>query len=95
MPSWMVILESRDTETGEHHRDVFELTPPPEAGGEQSVLAQLVRGIHPGAIERSYDGARAVFDEGPREITASFTIDGAAAPPDPGHASVQGTLFDA
>ena len=94
MPSWMVILESRDTETGEHHRDVFEVTPPPEPGRERVVLAQLVSGIHPGAVERTYDGALAVFDEGPREIRASFTIDGRPAPPDPHHAGAQGTLFD-
>jgi hypothetical protein len=94
VPSWMVILESSDTETGERHRDVFEVTPPPEPGRERAVLGQLVRGIHAGAVERSYDGAVAVFDEGPREISASFTVDGRAAPPDPRRPGAQGTLFE-
>lgn len=92
--SWMVILESRDTETGERHRDVFEVTPPPEPGRERAILAQLVRGIHPGAVERSYDGAVAVFDEGSRQISASFTVDGAPRRPDPTRPGIQGSLFD-
>ena len=75
MATWMVILQSRDMETGERHREVFEVTPPPEPGSERTVLGQLVRGIHAGALERSYDGAVAVFDEGPREITASFSVE--------------------
>lgn len=91
--SWMVILESRDTETGEGHRDVFELTPSPEPGRERQVLAELVGGIHPGAVERSYDGTTAVFDEGPREITASFAAEGAGAPRDERPPDAQGTLF--
>lgn len=94
MPTWMVILESRDTETGERQRDVFEVTPPPEPGRERAVLGQLVRGIHAAAQERSYDGAMAVFEEGPREITASFTVDGRAASPDPRRPGAQGMLFD-
>lgn len=93
--SWMVILESRDTETGERQRDVFEVTPPPEPGRERAILAQLVHGIHPGAVERSYDGAVAVFDEGSRQISASFTVDGAPPTPDPTHPGTQGSLFDA
>ena len=93
--SWMVILESRDTETGERQRDVFEVTPPPEPGRERAILAQLVRGIHPGAVERSYDGAVAVFAEGAREISASFTVDGGPPPADPRRPGVQGSLFDA
>jgi len=92
--SWMVILESRDTETGERHRDVFEVTPPPEPGRERAVLGQLVRGIHAGALERSFDGAVAVFDEGTRQISASFSVDGRAAERDPGRPGVQGSLFD-
>jgi hypothetical protein len=92
----MVILESRDTETGERQRDVFEVTPPPEAGRERAILAQLVHGIHPGAVERSYDGAVAVFDEGSRQISASFTVDGAPPKADPTtHPGTQGSLFDA
>lgn len=94
MATWMVILHSRDTESGESHRAVFEVTPPPEPGRERTVLGELVRGIHAGALERSYDGAVAVFDEGPREITASFTVDGATAQPDPPHPGAQGSLFD-
>ncbi len=94
MASWMVILESRDTETGERHRDVFEVTPPPEPGRERDVLGQLVRGIHAGAVEHSYDGAVAVFDEGPRQISASFEVDGTPAQPDPGRTDIQGSLFD-
>jgi hypothetical protein len=93
--TWMVILKSRDTETGERHRDVFEVTPPPEAGSERTVLGQLVRGIHAGALERSYDGAVAVFDEGPREITASFSVDGGPTEPEPRRPGAQGSLFDA
>jgi hypothetical protein len=88
---WMVILESADARTGETSRDVFEITPPPEAGRERTILRQLVHGIHAGAVERSFDGAVAVFDEGPRTITARFTIDGRGDDGDrPGG---QGTLF--
>ena len=94
MASWMVILQSRDTETGERHRDVFEVTPPPEPGRERAVLSQLVLGIHAGAVERSYDGAVAVFDEGTREISASFTVDGTPPRADPRRPGVQGSLFD-
>lgn len=94
MASWMVILQSRDTETGERHRDVFEVTPPPEPGRERVVLAQLVHGIHPGATERSYDGAVAIFDEGAREISASFTVDGTPPRADPTRPGVQGSLFE-
>lgn len=93
--AWMVILESRDTETGDRQRDVFEVTPPPEPGRERAVLAQLVHGIHAGAQERSYDGAVAVFEEGTRQIRASFTVDGSSPTQDPRHAGVQGSLFDA
>lgn len=94
MASWMVILESRDTETGERHRDVFEVTPPPEPGRERVILGQLVHGIHPAAVERSYDGAVATFDDGPREIQASFTVGGAPPAPDPRRPGTQGSLFD-
>ena len=93
MPSWMVVLESRDPEAAEPRREVFEVTPPPEPGRERVVLGQLVRGIHPGAVERSYDGAVAAFDDGPREILASFTIDGRTAPADPRRTGAQETLF--
>lgn len=93
--SWMVILESRDAETGERQRDMFEVTPPPEPGRERAILGQLVRGIHPGAVERSYDGVVAVFDEGGREISASFTVDGSPPAADPRRPGVQGSLFDA
>ena len=95
MATWMVILESRDSETGERQRDVFEVTPPPEPGRERTVLGQLVVGIHAGAVERSYDGAVAVFEDGPRRITASFTVDGMARLPGAGGPGAQGTLFDA
>jgi hypothetical protein len=88
---WMVILESADARTGESSRDVFEITPPPEAGRERAILRQLVHGIHAGAVERSFDGAVAVFDDGPRTITARFTIDGRAGGGDP-HGG-QETLF--
>jgi hypothetical protein len=91
--AWMVVLESRDPEGGEARREVFEVTPPPEPGRERAVLGQLVRGIHPGAVERSYDGAVAVFDDGAREIRASFTVDGAPGAPDPSRTPSQGTLF--
>ncbi len=91
--AWMVVLESRDPEAPESRREVFEVTPPPEPGRERVVLGQLVRGIHPGAVERSYDGAVAVFDDGPREIRASFTVDGAPAAPAPRRPGSQGTLF--
>ncbi len=94
MATWMVILESKDTETGERHRDVFEVTPPPEPGRERAVLGQLVRGIHAGALERSYDGAVAMFDEGPLEIAASFTVDGETGEPGPRMPGAQGSLFD-
>ena len=92
--AWMVVLESRDPEGAESRREVFEVTPPPEPGRERAVLGQLVRGIHPGAIELSYDGAVAVFADGPRQIRASFTTDGASAAPDARRPGAQGTLFD-
>ena len=91
--AWMVVLESRDPEAPESRRELFEVTPPPEPGRERAVLGQLVRGIHPGAVERSYDGAVAVFDDGPREIRASFTVDGAPGRSDPRRSGAQGTLF--
>jgi hypothetical protein len=92
--AWMVVLESRDPEGGEPRREVFEVTPPPEPGRERTELAQLVRGIHPGAVELSYDDAVAVFADGPREIRASFTVDGTPAAPDPRRPGAQGTLFE-
>ncbi len=54
-----------------------------------------MHGIHPGAVEHSYDGAVAVFDEGSRQISASFTVDGAPPKADPTHPGTQGSLFDA
>lgn len=92
MARWMVILESADARTGDTSRDVFEITPPPEAGRERAVLRQLVHGIHARAVERSFDGAVAVFDEGPRTITARFTVEGGDGHDDDGHGG-QGTLF--
>lgn len=92
MAAWMVVLESREA-GAPPRREVFEVTPPPEPGRERAVLAQLVRGIHPAAVERAWDGAVAVFDDGPREVRASFTVDGRAAEPDPTRTPSQGTLF--
>ena len=89
----MVVLTSTDPDTGDVERAVYEVTPAPVPGSEHDVLRQLVTGIHPDAVELSYDGGKATFlDEG-WAITASFEIDGvpAPAPPPPG----QGSLFDA
>lgn len=86
MATWMVTLEGWDRETDERRREAFEVTPPPEPGRERSVLDQLVHGIHAGAAERSYDGAVALFHDGPRQIAASFTVDG--RPPVPRYATV-------
>ena len=88
MPASLVIIESRDLDTGERMRDVFEVTPAPEPGRERAVLAEVVAGIHPGAIERSYADRVGTFRDGRREITASLEVADGAAPdgapePDP------------
>jgi hypothetical protein len=80
VPASLVIIESHDLDTGERLRDVFEVTPSPEPGRERAVLAEVVAGIHPGAVERSYAGGVATFRDGRREITASLEGIGAAAP---------------
>ena len=89
--SCTVTIESRDPDTGEVLREVFELTPPPAPGEERRVLVELVTGIHPGAVEVSYADGVAVLDDDGRQIVASFGAGGAARtahpPPD------QGTLF--
>ncbi len=93
--SWVVILEGPDGTAGGTRRDVYEVTPAPEAGREREELLRLVLGIHPGAVEVGWDGARAVFDDGGRAVTARFArageedddVDGAGPSP-------QGTLFD-
>jgi hypothetical protein len=95
VPASLVIIESHDLDTGERMRDVFEVTPAPEPGRERSVLAEVVAGIHPGAIERSYADGVGTFREGRRKITASIrTVEGGepegAAEPDP----AQERLFD-
>ena len=65
-------IESRDPDTGEVRRDVFELTPPPAPGDERRVLVELVTGIHPNAVEVEFADGVAVLDDGGRAITASF-----------------------
>ena len=82
MPASLVIIESHDLDTGERTRDVFEVTPAPEPGRERAVLAEVVAGIHPGAIERSYAGRVGTFRDGRREITASLEAAEGAAPGD-------------
>ena len=84
-------IESRDPDTGEVTRDVFELTPPPAPGDERRVLVELVTGIHPNATEVSWRDGVAVLDDGGRAVTASI---GPGAPDsDPAPAPDQGTLF--
>ena len=98
MPASLVTIESHDLDTGERMRDVFEVTPAPEPGRERAVLAEVVAGIHPGAIERSYSDRVGTFRDGRREITASLTtVEGAAAEdgPDPEPDPAQERLFDA
>jgi hypothetical protein len=88
--SCTVCIESRDPETGEVRRDVFELTPAPAPGDEHRVLVELVTGIHPNAVEVSWDDGVAVLDDGGRPVTATFgpgEPDADPPPPD------QGTLF--
>ena len=89
--SCTVTIESRDPETGEVLREVFELTPPPAPGEERRVLVELVTGIHPWAVEVSFADGVAMFDDDGRRITASF---GAGSPAgDPHPPPEQGTLF--
>ena len=98
MPASLVIIVSHDLDTGERMRDVFEVTPAPAPGRERAVLAEVVAGIHPGAIERSYADRVGTFRDGRREITASLTtVEGAAAEgtPDPEPDPAQERLFDA
>ena len=85
----MVVITTIDPATGEGEPDVFEVTPPPEPGRERAVLSELVRGIHPGAVERGWDDGVATFAEGPRTITATFAMRGDGRPP-----VSQATLFD-
>jgi len=89
--SCTVTIESRDPDTGEVLREVFELTPPPALGEERRVLVALVTGIHPGAVEVSFAEGVAVLDDAGRQIVASFGDGGPARevrpPPE------QGTLF--
>lgn len=86
-----VTIESRDPDTGELLREVFELTPSPAPGEERRVLVELVTGIHPGAVEVSFAGGVAVLDDAGREILASFGDVGPARSPQP--PPEQGTLF--
>jgi hypothetical protein len=100
VPASLVTIESHDLETGERMRDVFEVTPAPEPGRERAVLAEVVAGIHPGAIERSYADRVGTFRDGRREITASLTTLEDAAPdgvpePEPDPDPAQERLFDA
>lgn len=89
--SCTVTIESRDPETGEVRRDVFELTPAPPPGDERRVLVELVTGIHPSAVEVSWSDGVAVLDDGGRPVTATF---GPGEPDsDPPPAPDQGTLF--
>jgi len=92
----LVIIESHDLDTGERMRDVFEVTPAPEPGRERAVLAEVVAGIHPGAIERSYADRVGTFRDGRREITAWLEA-AEGAPPDgaPEPDPAQERLFDA
>ncbi|MGD9570586.1 MAG: hypothetical protein AB7V62_01720 [Thermoleophilia bacterium] len=90
--AWVVILEGPDGTAGGTRSDVYEVTPPPERGREREELGRLVRGIHPGAVEVGWDGARAVFDDGGRAVTARFARAGDDGPA--GGAPSQGTLFD-
>ena len=88
--SCTVTIESRDPDTGEVRRDVFELTPPPAPGDERRVLVELVTGIHPTAVEVELADRVAVLDDGGRHVTASI---GPGEPdPDPPPPD-QGTLF--
>jgi hypothetical protein len=89
---WRVIIETRAPGGGPPSREAFEITPPPAPGTERDVLAQLVAGIHPGAVERGHAGGRSVFDDGGRRIVAMFEAGG--APPAPA-GPAQETLFDA
>jgi hypothetical protein len=85
-----VVIETRSPAATS--REAFEVTPAPAPGTERAVLAQLVTGIHPGAVERAHADGRSVFDDGPREISARFERTGAA---DDGAGPAQETLFDA
>ena len=85
----VVVITTIDPATGEGEPDVFEVTPPPEPGRERAVLSELVRGIHPGAVERGWAEGVATFAEGPRTITATFATRGDGRP-----AAAQATLFD-
>jgi hypothetical protein len=85
-----VTIESRDPDTGEVMRDVFELTPAPAQGEERRVLVELVTGIHPAAVEISFAAGVAVLDDAGREIIASFGPSGPAPFDDPNQ---QQTLF--
>ena len=89
---WTVVIAIADPDTGEVERATYEVTPTPVPGSEHDVLRQLVTGIHPDAVELSYEGGMATFLDDRVTITTSFEIDGvpAPAPPDPG----QGSLFD-
>lgn len=89
--SCTVTIESRDPETGEVRRDVFELTPAPPPGDERRVLVELVTGIHPNAVEVSWSDGVAVLDDGGRPVTATFGPGGPDSDPPP--APDQGTLF--
>ncbi|WP_217922414.1 hypothetical protein [Miltoncostaea oceani] len=89
MGHWRVVIETRSPAATS--RDAFEVTPAPAPGTERAVLAQLVTGIHPGAVERSHVDGRSVFDDGAREISARFEPgDGGGDTPGP----AQETLFD-
>jgi hypothetical protein len=97
VPASLVIIESHDLDTGERSRDVFEVTPAPDPGRERAVLAEVVAGIHPGAVELSYADRAGTFRDGRREITASLrAVEG--APPDDAHEPepdpAQERLFD-
>lgn len=91
MGARVVVITTADP-TGAVERSAFEVTPAPEPGTERAVLAQLVRGIHPGAVELEGDGPTARFRDGGLEITAAFGDDAPPTPPPapPG----QGSLFD-
>ncbi len=96
MPASLVIIVSHDLDTGERMRDVFEVTPAPEPGRERAVLAEVVAGIHPGAIERSYADRVGTFRDGRKEITASLgAVEGASPDDAPEPDPAQERLFDA
>lgn len=92
MAERVVVIASIDRRTGEEERAAFEVTPLPAPGTETAVLRELVRGIHPEAVERVGEGEVVIFDDAGRELRAWFeTARGRGPDAPPGQAS----LFDA